>query len=112
MTLFERIIAREIPATIEYEDADAIVLRDVNPQAPVHLLVVPKRPIVRIGAATAADAALLGHLLVVAGQAANQAGLTETGYRLVINHGKDAGETIPHLHIHVLGGRELGWPPG
>ena len=112
MTLFERIIAGEIPATIEYEDAEAVVLRDVNPQAPVHLLVVPKRPIERIGAATAADAALLGHLLLVAGRAADTAGLAESGYRLVINHGKDAGETIPHLHIHVLGGRVLGWPPG
>jgi histidine triad (HIT) family protein len=112
MTLFEKIIAREIPATIEFEDADAIVLRDVNPQAPVHLLVVPKRPIARIGEAKEEDAALLGHLLMVAGRSASKAGLQESGYRLVINHGKDAGETIPHLHIHVLGGRELGWPPG
>ena len=112
MTLFERIVAREIPATIEYEDIDSIVLRDVAPQAPIHLLVIPKRPISRIGAAKNEDAALLGHLLIVAGRAADKAGLQETGYRLVINHGKDAGETIPHLHIHVLGGRELGWPPG
>jgi histidine triad (HIT) family protein len=112
MTLFERIIAREIPAKIEYEDADAVVLRDVNPQAPVHLLVIPKRPISRIGEAKEEDAALLGHLMIVAGRAANQAGLHESGYRLVINHGKDAGETIPHLHIHVLGGRSLEWPPG
>jgi histidine triad (HIT) family protein len=112
MTLFEKISARQIPATIEYEDTEAIVLRDVNPQAPVHLLVVPKRPITRVGEAGADDAALLGHLLIVAGQAANKAGLHESGYRLVINHGRDAGETIPHLHIHVLGGRTLAWPPG
>jgi histidine triad (HIT) family protein len=112
MTLFEKIIAREIPATIEYEDAEAIVVRDVNPHAPVHLLVVPKRPITRIGEAGADDAALLGHLLIVAGQAANKAGLHASGYRLVINHGRDAGETVPHLHIHVLGGRSLAWPPG
>jgi histidine triad (HIT) family protein len=112
MTLFEKIAAREIPAAIEYEDADALVLRDLHPQAPVHLLVVPKRPIARIGEATGDDAALLGHLLVIAGQAASKAGLRESGYRLVINHGKDAGETIPHLHIHVLGGREMTWPPG
>jgi histidine triad (HIT) family protein len=112
MTLFEKIIARQIPATIEYEDADAIVLRDVNPQAPVHLLVVPKRPIARIGEAEDEDAALLGHLLMVAARAAAKAGLQDSGYRLVVNHGRDAGETIPHLHIHALGGRALGWPPG
>ncbi len=112
MTLFERIIAREIPATIEYEDDETIVLRDVNPQAPVHLLVIPKKPIARIGEATEADAALLGHLLIVATQAAKQAGLAQGGFRIVVNNGRDAGESVPHLHIHVLGGREMTWPPG
>lgn len=112
MTLFERIIARQIPADILYEDESVIAIRDINPQAPVHLLVVPKRPIPRIGEAQPEDQAVLGHLLLKAGEVARRLGLDQTGFRLVINHGRDGGETVPHLHCHLLGGRPLGWPPG
>jgi histidine triad (HIT) family protein len=112
MTLFERIIARQIPADILYEDESVVAIRDINPQAPVHLLVVPKRPIPRIGEAQAEDQAVLGHLLLKAGEVARSLGLDQTGFRLVINHGRDGGETVPHLHCHLLGGRPLGWPPG
>jgi histidine triad (HIT) family protein len=112
MTLFERIIARQIPADILYEDESVIAIRDINPQAPVHLLVVPKRPIPRIGEAQDGDQAVLGHLLLKAGEVARSLGLDQTGFRLVINHGRDGGETVPHLHCHLLGGRPLDWPPG
>lgn len=112
MTLFEKIAAREIPADIVYEDDLAVAFRDIRPQAPVHLLLVPRRPVPRIGAAGPEDQALLGHLLLKAAEVARQAGLGESGFRLVINNGRDGGETVPHLHIHILGGRALGWPPG
>lgn len=112
MTLFEKIIRREIPARIVHEDDEIIAIHDVNPQAPVHVLVIPKKVIMRVGAAQAADAELLGKLLITAGRIAETMGIQETGFRLVINHGNDGGETIPHLHVHLLGGRELGWPPG
>ncbi len=112
MTIFERIIAREIPADILYEDDETIAFRDVNPQAPVHVLIVPKKVLSGIGAAEAVDAALLGRLLLTSQKVAMREGILETGYRLVINHGKDAGESVPHLHIHLLGGRTLAWPPG
>jgi histidine triad (HIT) family protein len=112
MTIFERIIAREIPADIVYEDEHCLAFRDINPQAPVHALLVPKRVIPRIGAATPADHSLLGHLLLKAADVASQLGLAETGYRVVINHGPDGGETVPHMHVHILGGRHMAWPPG
>ena len=112
MTIFEKIIAREIPADIVFEDEQCLAFRDVNPQAPVHVLLVPKRVIPRIGAAAPEDHALLGHLLLKAGEVARQLGLDQTGFRVVINHGTDGGETVPHLHIHLLGGRALTWPPG
>ena len=112
MTIFERIIAREIPADIVFEDEYCLAFRDINPQAPVHVLLVPKRVIPRIGEATPADHALLGHLLLKAGEVASQLGLAETGYRVVINHGPDGGETVPHMHLHILGGRHMQWPPG
>lgn len=112
MTLFEKIVAREIPADIVMETEDAIAIRDINPQAPVHILVIPKRVIPRIGEAHEDDAALLGKLLLTARDVAQKAGLTDSGFRLVINHGKNGGETVPHLHVHVLGGRPLRWPPG
>lgn len=112
MTLFERIIARQIPADIIYEDDTVLAFRDIKPQAPVHVLIVPKRPIPRIAEAGAEDAATLGHLLLKAAEVARQLGLAQNGYRLVLNNGRDGGETVPHLHCHILGGRPLGWPPG
>ena len=112
MTLFERIAAGEIPADIVRNDDDVLAIRDVNPQAPVHILVIPQRAIPRIGQARDNDAAILGKLLLAARDIAKQEGLDETGYRLVINHGPHAGESVPHLHIHLLGGRPLDWPPG
>lgn len=110
-TLFEKIIAREIPAKIEYEDERCIVIHDIDPKAPVHVLVIPKQVVPRIGEATEAEQSLLGHLLLTAGAVARQLELAN-GYRVVINHGPDGGETVPHLHVHVLGGRALTWPPG
>jgi len=112
MTLFERILAREIPADIVYEDDRVIAIRDIHPQAPVHVLLVPKRPIPRVGAAKPEDQEILGHLLLKAGEVARRLGLDASGFRLVMNHGSDGGETVPHLHCHLLGGRPLGWPPG
>lgn len=112
MTLFERIIARQIPADIVYEDDTVLAFRDIKPQAPVHVLIVPKRPIPRIAEAGAEDAATLGHLLLKAAEVARQLGLAQNGFRLVLNNGRDGGETVPHLHCHILGGRPLGWPPG
>ena len=111
-TLFEKIISREIPATILYEDDKVIAFRDVKPQAPMHVLIVPKKPIPRISEATPADHDLLGHLLLKAGEVAKQMGLTKNGFRLVFNNGSDAGEAVPHLHCHILGGRKMAWPPG
>ena len=112
MTLFERIAAGEIPADIVRNDDDVLAIRDINPQAPVHILVIPQRVIPRIGQARDNDAGILGQLLLAARDIAKQEGLDETGYRLVINHGPHAGESVPHLHIHLLGGRPLDWPPG
>ena len=111
-TIFSKIIAREIPARIAYEDDLCLAFHDVHPQAPVHILVVPKKEIPRVAATTADDESLLGHLIRVAQTVANQEGLHDTGFRLVINNGRDGGETVPHLHVHVLGGRPLAWPPG
>lgn len=112
MTLFEKIVRREIPAKIVYEDDEVIAVHDVSPQAPVHVLIIPKKVIVRVGAADKSNADLLGKLLLAAGQVARSLGVNDSGFRLVINHGPDAGETVPHLHVHLLGGRELSWPPG
>jgi len=112
VTLFEKIIARQIPADILHEDEQCIVIRDINPQAPVHFLVIPKVVIPRIGEATKDQAALLGHLLLTAGAVATQQGLKESGFRVAINHGPHGGETVPHVHVHVLGGRPMTWPPG
>ena len=112
MTLFEKIIARQIPAKIAHEDELCIAIHDISPQAPVHVLVIPKKVIARVGAATTADQALLGHLLLTAGNLAKKLGVSESGYRLVINSGADGGETVPHLHVHLLGQRPLTWPPG
>ncbi len=112
MTLFEKIISRQIPAEIIFEDEDVIAIRDVNPQASVHVLVIPKKPISRLSAAEAEDAQLLGKLLLVAAALAEKLGIADSGFRVVINNGAHGGETIPHLHIHLLGGRHMGWPPG
>jgi histidine triad (HIT) family protein len=111
-TLFEKIIAREIPAAIVYEDDLVLAIRDINPQAPTHVLIFPKKVVPRIAEATAADQPLLGHILLKAAEVADKIGLTQGGYRLVINNGADGGETVPHLHVHILGGRHLAWPPG
>ncbi|MFS8821658.1 histidine triad nucleotide-binding protein [Synechococcus sp. W60.2] len=110
-TVFSKIIRREIPAQIVYEDERAIAFKDIAPQAPVHILVVPKEPIPDIAQAKPEHEALLGHLLLTAQRVAVEAGLSR-GYRLVINQGEDGGQTVFHLHIHVLGGRAMGWPPG
>jgi len=110
--VFEKIIARELPATILYEDDHVLAFRDIKPQAPAHVLIIPKKPLPRIAEAAPEDKALLGHLLLKAAEVASQLGLTESGYRLVFNNGPDAGEAVPHLHCHIIGGRRLGWPPG
>lgn len=112
MTLFQKIIAREIPAQIAHEDDLCIAIHDIHPQAPIHVLVIPKQPIPRLGEATAADQAVLGHLLLTAAALAKKLGIAESGYRIVINNGRDAGESVPHLHVHLLGKRPLAWPPG
>ena len=111
-TLFEKIIAREIPADIVYEDDQVLAFRDISPQAPTHVLVIPKKVIPRIAEADDSDQALLGHLLLKARDVAAELGLADSGYRLVINNGRDGGESVPHLHCHILGGRPLTWPPG
>jgi histidine triad (HIT) family protein len=110
-TIFQRIIDREIPAKIEHEDEHCVVLHDIQPQAPVHLLIVPKKLIARVSTATAADQAVLGHLLLVAGLVAQKLNLAE-GFRLVVNNGPHACESVPHLHVHLLAKRQLNWPPG
>ncbi|MCM0594421.1 MAG: histidine triad nucleotide-binding protein [Gloeotrichia echinulata IR180] len=110
-TIFSKIIRREIPADIVYEDDLALAFKDVNPQAPVHILVIPKQPIAKLADAEPQDHALLGHLLLTVKRVAEQAGL-ENGYRVVINTGVDGGQTVYHLHLHILGGRHLAWPPG
>ena len=111
MTIFEKIIARQIPAKIIWEDEDAVAFHDVDPQAPVHVLIVPKKVVSRLADATDEDAAVLGKLLLVARDVAKKLELTN-GYRVVINCGPDAGESVPHLHVHWLGKRALAWPPG
>jgi len=111
-TIFAKIIAREIPADILYEDDQVLAFRDVKPQAPVHALIVPKKPIPRLAEATPEDHRVLGHLLLKAAEVAAKLGLQQSGYRLVINNGPDGGESVPHLHCHILGGRHMAWPPG
>ena len=112
MTIFEKIVRREIPADIVWESDDVLAFRDVNPQAPVHILIVPKHVIPRLAEATPADEAVLGKLLLASRAVAEKLDLLASGYRVVINSGPDAGETVPHLHVHLLGKRALAWPPG
>jgi len=109
-TIFGRIARGELPARIVYEDDRCLAFHDIDPKAPVHLLVIPRKPIARLSRAQADDAALLGHLLLVAARVAREAGLADA--RFVVNDGAGAGQTVFHLHVHVLGGRPLGWPPG
>jgi histidine triad (HIT) family protein len=110
-TIFGRIIRGEVPARIVHDDDRCLAFHDVAPQAPVHVLVIPKRPIASLAETTATDADLLGHLVLVATQLARTLGLAD-GYRLVVNCGRDGGQSVDHLHVHLLGGRPLGWPPG
>lgn len=112
MTLFEKIAARAIPAEIVYEDDHIFAFRDIHPAAPTHVLVVPRKALAKLSDATEDDALLLGRCLLAARTVATQLGLDAGGYRVVINTGDDAGQTVPHLHLHVLGGRQLTWPPG
>lgn len=111
-TIFSKIIERKIPADIIYEDEKALAFTDVNPQAPIHFLVIPKKKIPALADTTEEDSALLGHLLIVARKLAAEKGLDADGYRVVINNGEKAGQTVFHLHLHVLGGRRMTWPPG
>ena len=110
-TLFEKIIDREIPADIIFEDELSIVIKDISPQAPTHLLIIPKKVIPKLSDSTAEDQSILGHLMLVAGQIADQLGLDET-FRIVVNNGAKAGQSVFHLHLHLLSGRPLNWPPG
>lgn len=110
-SIFTKIIAKEIPADILYEDELAIAIRDVAPQAPVHILVIPKKPIVSIGTSTEEDTEIMGHLMSVVRQIAQKEGI-EQAFRLVVNNGADAGQSVFHLHLHILAGRPFNWPPG
>ena len=114
MTLFEKIIARDIPADIVFEDDKALAFKDISPQAPTHILVIPKKPIPRVREAEPEDEAILGHLLLTAQKVASDLGFnsSDKGCRLVINNGKHGGEAVPHLHVHLLSGRQMQWPPG
>jgi histidine triad (HIT) family protein len=111
-SIFAKIIRRELPADIVYEDNLALAFRDKNPQAPVHILVIPKQAIAKLSDAESKDHALMGHLLLTAKRVAEQEGLSEDGYRVVINNGPNGGQTVYHLHLHILGGRQMKWPPG
>lgn len=111
-TIFEKIRDGEIPSDVIHRDEHCFAFRDISPQAPVHVLIVPKNVIPRIGDATSEDQAVLGHLLLTAAKIAADQGCAESGFRIVINNGPHGGETVPHLHVHLLGGRPLTWPPG
>lgn len=113
-TIFQKIMDREIPAPLVYEDEDCAAFNDINPQAPTHILIVPRKVIPRIGEAAPDDQQILGALLLAAGKIARQLGVDQRakGFRLVINQGVHAGESVPHLHVHLLAGRPLAWPPG
>jgi histidine triad (HIT) family protein len=111
-TIFGKIIRKEIPAQIVFENEKALAFRDINPVAPVHILVIPKKPITSVASATPQDRELLGELLLVAAEVARQEGLEEGGYRIVSNIGVDGGQTVFHLHLHIIGGRPMLWPPG
>lgn len=111
-TLFQKIADKEIPAALVYEDELCVAFRDISPVAPVHVLLVPRKPIASIAAAQVEDAELLAHLMLKVGEIARAEGIAESGYRTVLNTGEDGGQTVPHLHIHIIGGRSMQWPPG
>lgn len=111
-TIFSKIIRGELPCDKVYETDEVLAFRDINPAAPVHVLVIPKKPIVNVGQAEDDDALLLGKLMLAAKEVARQEGLEESGFRLVVNNGAEVGQTVFHLHVHVLGGRAFSWPPG
>ena len=111
-TIFDKIIRREIPADIIYEDDDVLAFRDVSPQAPAHVLIIPKRAVVSLLEVQPGDTLLLGQLLQAAVHVARTLGIDETGFRVVVNVGADGGQSVDHLHLHLLGGRPLAWPPG
>jgi histidine triad (HIT) family protein len=111
-TLFQKIADREISGDIVYEDDQVLAFRDIRPATPTHVLIVPRKVIPRINEAGPEDQAVLGHMLLKAAHIARQLGLDKDGFRLVINNGANAGETVPHLHLHILGGRAMSWPPG
>ncbi len=111
-TIFSKIIRKEIPAKLVHEDDLCLAFHDVSPQAPVHVLVIPKKPVPSLEQLAAEDALLLGHLWLVIPQLARQLGIAEGGYRVVVNCGADGGQSVDHLHFHILGGRQLAWPPG
>ena len=111
-TIFDKIIAREIPADIVFEDAHVLAFRDINPQAPVHVLFIPKRPVPTLNDLAEGDEAVVGRLAMAAAAYAKQEGFSEDGYRVVMNTNRDGGQTVFHAHLHVLGGRQLTWPPG
>ena len=111
-TIFTEIINREIPADIVYEDDICLAFRDINPQAPVHILIIPKKEIVSISTLTEEDNAILGHMMLKTAEIAKQEGIEESGYRVVTNINEDAGQSVFHLHFHILGGRKMTWPPG
>lgn len=111
-TLFQKIADKEIPAAIVYEDEHCVAFRDIAPAAPVHVLLIPRKPIPSIEAASAEDAGLLAHLMLKVGDIARAEGIAGSGFRTVLNTGNDGGQTVPHLHIHIIGGRSLQWPPG
>uniref|UniRef100_A0A8C6JP60 HIT domain-containing protein n=5 Tax=Psittaciformes TaxID=9223 RepID=A0A8C6JP60_MELUD len=110
-TIFGKIIRKEIPANIIYEDEQCLAFHDISPQAPTHFLVIPKKPIVRLSEAEDSDESLLGHLMIVGKKCAANLGLTN-GFRMVVNEGPEGGQSVYHVHLHILGGRQLGWPPG
>ena len=111
-TIFGKIIRKEIPAQIVYETEDVLAFRDISPVAPVHVLIIPKKPVASVAHATEEDAPLLGKLMLAAAEVARREGLLENGYRVVTNIGSDGGQTVFHLHLHVIGGRQMEWPPG
>ncbi len=111
-TIFGKIIRREIPATVVYETETVLAFQDIYPKAPTHILIIPKKPIQSVSKAASEDKEVLGELFLAAAKIAEETGVDKTGYRLVVNNGRDAGQAVDHLHVHLLGGRELQWPPG